>query len=55
MPFKRIRKVLDNCEVCNGKRGGTPGNENICNVTVAGTPIKYTITVCDYCHSDWFS
>jgi hypothetical protein len=34
--------VLDGCELCNGRRGGVPGNENI----IDGK------RVCDYCHSD---
>lgn len=32
----------DKCEVCEGKRGGIPGNENV----VDG------IIMCDYCHAD---
>lgn len=32
----------DNCEVCRGDKGGTPGNENIINGWIA----------CDYCHAD---
>lgn len=32
----------DNCEVCRGEKGGTPGNENIINGWIA----------CDYCHAD---
>lgn len=34
--------ALDGCELCNGRRGGVPGNENI----IDGK------RVCDYCHSD---
>jgi hypothetical protein len=33
--------ALDGCELCNGRRGGVPGNENI----IDGK------RVCDYCHS----
>ncbi len=36
---------LDNCEVCNGERGGVPGNENSINGVV----------VCDYCTADMMS
>ncbi|AFU86738.1 hypothetical protein D869_gp176 [Caulobacter phage CcrRogue] len=32
----------DGCEVCNGSRGGVPGNENVVDGKV----------VCDYCHVD---
>jgi hypothetical protein len=32
----------DACEVCKGRRGGVPGNENIVNGRV----------MCDYCTSD---
>ncbi|AXQ68451.1 hypothetical protein HOT99_gp166 [Caulobacter phage CcrBL10] len=32
----------DGCEVCNGARGGVPGNENVVDGKV----------VCDYCHVD---
>jgi hypothetical protein len=35
-------RMLDKCEICEGKRGGVPGNENI----IQG------IIVCDYCHAD---
>jgi hypothetical protein len=34
-------REVDACQVCNGWRGGEPGNENI----VAG------VVVCDYCHA----
>lgn len=33
----------DACQVCKGKRGGEPGNENLVNGVV----------MCDYCHSQW--
>ncbi len=32
----------DNCEICNGRNGGVPGNENVIN----------GIVTCDYCHAD---
>lgn len=32
----------DNCQICNGKRGGVFGNENI----------EDGVVICDYCHSD---
>lgn len=32
--------LLDNCEVCYGKSGGTRGNENVIDGVVT----------CDYCH-----
>lgn len=38
-------KLLDACQLCRGKRGGVPGNENI--VRLAGLDV----TVCDYCHA----
>lgn len=51
----QIRKMLDviyqcedgypipkHCEICNGKKGGVPGN----NVIINGK------RVCDYCHAD---
>jgi hypothetical protein len=31
----------DACQVCDGERGGTPGNENVVNGVI----------VCDYCHA----
>lgn len=33
--------VRDNCQKCEGRKGGVPGNENRINGVV----------VCDYCHS----
>ena len=55
MGFKRIRHVKDNCEVCNGDKGGVRGNENIHYVSVLNSPLKYTVIACDYCSSKWFS
>lgn len=56
MGLKRIKnRPKDNCEVCLGEKGGVPGNENIHHISVNGTSLKYTIKVCDYCHSKWFS
>lgn len=56
MGFKRIKnKLKDDCELCFGEKGGVPGNENIHYVSVQGTNIKYTVKVCDYCSSKWFS
>ena len=41
--IERLHKMLpDNCEICNGERGGVRGNENIVNGKV----------VCDYCSVD---
>lgn len=34
--------LKDNCQVCEGSRGGTLGNENVVNGVV----------MCDYCHAD---
>lgn len=40
---EELCKLLkDDCEVCDGKRGGALGNENIVDGTV----------MCDYCHAD---
>jgi hypothetical protein len=36
------KKLKDNCEECNGNRGGIFGNENIVNGKV----------LCDYCTSN---
>lgn len=38
--------VRDACEICDGSRGGVPGNENI--VESCGEKI----TMCDYCSAD---
>lgn len=32
----------DDCESCNGARGGVPGNENLVDGAL----------ICDYCHAD---
>lgn len=32
----------DACQICNGMRGGEPGNENVVNGVI----------MCDYCHAD---
>ncbi|WP_156480918.1 hypothetical protein [Variovorax sp. PAMC 28711] len=32
----------DACKICNGDRGGVPGNENVIDCVV----------MCDYCHAD---
>lgn len=32
----------DACKICNGDRGGVPGNENVVDCVV----------MCDYCHAD---
>lgn len=53
--FKRIKKVLDNCQICSGLEGGVLGNENIYFVSVMGTTIKYKVMVCDYCSLKHFS
>lgn len=55
MGLKRIKRIKDSCEICNGDRGGVPGNENIHYISVMGTAIKYSIIACDYCSSEWFS
>jgi hypothetical protein len=34
--------MKDNCEICQGRKGGVRGNEN----KVQG------LVVCDYCHAD---
>lgn len=34
--------MMDGCQICEGRRGGEPGNENI----VQG------VRICDYCHAD---
>lgn len=34
--------LKDNCQMCEGERGGVPGNENIVNGVV----------MCDFCHAD---
>lgn len=44
--FYKLRQQLnrlkhDNCEMCMGIKGRTPGNENVID----------GIVVCDYCHS----
>jgi hypothetical protein len=33
--------VRDNCQRCDGEKGGTPGNENVID----------GIVTCDYCHA----
>lgn len=40
-----LPQALDACEVCKGKSGGLPGNENIVEGRV----------LCDYCHSKVFN
>jgi hypothetical protein len=37
-----VSRPKDNCEVCNGSKGGIPGNENVINGRV----------MCDYCHAE---
>ena len=49
--FGRLTKDLlvdsrDDCDVCDGTRGGTPGNENL--IRVDGE----FVSMCDYCHAD---
>lgn len=57
MPFKRIRNyiVKDKCEVCNGDKGGIPGNENIHYISVLNSSIRDVVIACDYCSAKWFS
>lgn len=40
--YFRAVQPLDKCHFCAGRRGGTPGNENI----------VHGLTICDYCHAD---
>lgn len=37
-----LKIELDNCEQCNGSKGGQKGNENIVNGKI----------ICDYCNAD---
>lgn len=55
--MKRIKKPKDNCQMCNGDRGGVLGNEIIHTITVdkRGVQHSYTMIVCDYCHSEHFT
>lgn len=39
---EQLPEIRDACEVCNGRNGGVPGNENVIN----------GIVTCDYCHAD---
>lgn len=39
---EELPEIRDACEVCNGRNGGVPGNENRINGVVT----------CDYCHAD---
>ena len=34
--------IKDSCKICNGSKGGIPGNENII----------HGILMCDYCHAE---
>ena len=36
----------DGCHICDGSRGGVPGNENI--IVWRGADV----VICDYCHAD---
>lgn len=33
----------DNCSICHGDNGGTPGNENVID----------GVLMCDYCHLEY--
>ena len=55
MGLKRIKKIKDKCEICHGNEGGVPGNENIHYVSVDNKHKTYSVIVCDYCSSKWFS
>ena len=46
--FERLTKdvLIDDCDICEGAKGGIPGNENL--IRVDGE----FVSMCDYCHSD---
>lgn len=39
----------DDCDVCEGARGGIPGNENLIRIDGEFT------SMCDYCHTDYIN